>query len=193
MGGTGVTEIECLSADTATWGKLFVSLNHSDGSNPIYTLQVTTTLVSIGTDLHVQGNYSGAGAKYFRVPHPLVEGKDLLHACLEGPENGVFYRGEVVIVNGIAEVTLPDYFEALTFPDDRSVLLTQILTNEEDDLCLLAATRVSNGRFKIKSNLPNVTVAWEIKAVRRIGVDRLVPIADRLEVSEHPDENKAVV
>jgi len=126
----------------------------------------------------VNGNFTVAGGtKAFMVPHPLDETKDLYHACLEGPENGVYYRGEAVVVDGYAEVTLPDYFEALTFTEDRSVQLTQIF--EGGTLfARMAASRIVDGKFTIHAT-EAVTVAWEVKAVRRIGVDKLKVVADK--------------
>jgi len=126
----------------------------------------------------VYGNFGTVGGtKAFIVPHPLDDTKDLWHACLEGPENGVFYRGEAVVVDGYAEVTLPDYFEALTFSEDRSVQLTQIF--EGGTLfARMAASRIVGGKFTIHAT-EAVTVAWEVKAVRRVGVDRLQVVADK--------------
>ena len=85
----------------------------------------------------VNGSFTVVGTKTFSCPHPLDETQDLIHACLEGPENGVFYRGEVVLVDGAADVTLPDYFEPLVFEEDRSVLLTQV--DDDKALAMLAA------------------------------------------------------
>lgn len=129
---------------------------------------------------HFNGTLSAGGAKTFAVPHPTDEGKNLVHACLEGPENGVFYRGEVTTANGMAEVTLPDYFDALTFTDDRSILLTQVFEGDLQEFALLAATRVVGGKFRIRATVPRATVAWEVKAVRRIGVDRLNVVSDHV-------------
>jgi hypothetical protein len=112
-----------------------------------------------------------ATTKTFKIPHPLDATRNLIHACLEGPENGVYYRGEAELVDGRAIVELPDYFEALTFPDDRTVLLTQV--DDGGELALLAASRVVDGKFSIRSNVSAALVSWEVKAVRRAGVDRL--------------------
>ena len=38
---------------------------------------------------------------------------------------------------------------------------------------MLAASRIAGGKFRIRSSVPDATVAWEVKAVRRIGVDKL--------------------
>ena len=118
------------------------------------------------------------GAKNFAISHPFRENKNLVHSCIEGPEVAVFYRGEIITQDGLAEVLLPDYFESLTFMEDRSVLLTQIYDDEYPALVLMAASRIENGRFKIKT-IGRARIAWEVKAVRRIGVDRLVVEPDK--------------
>lgn len=113
----------------------------------------------------VTGAFEVTGTKSFVITHPLDETKELRHSCLEGPENGVYYRGEAVVVDGEAEVTLPDYFEALTLPTERSVQLTQIFEGSPV-FAQIAASRVTDGKFKIHANQPDTKVWWEVKAVR---------------------------
>jgi hypothetical protein len=50
-------------------------------------------------------------AKTFVIDHPLDTDKYLVHACVEGPEDGVYYRGKGVIHdnNGSSVISLPDY------------------------------------------------------------------------------------
>ena len=135
---------------------------------------------------HVLGTFT-ADSKAFLIPHPLDAAKDLLHGCLEGPEHSVFYRGEVALVDGHAEVTLPDYFEALTFEEDRSVLLTQV--DDDKPLAMLAAGRIRGGKFRIRSSVDDAVVAWEVKAARRAGVEgRLEIVRPRRKSEEAPQE-----
>jgi hypothetical protein len=50
------------------------------------------------------------GVKTFVIPHPTNDDKYLVHACLEGPEAGVYYRGTGEITNGKSvDIRLPDY------------------------------------------------------------------------------------
>lgn len=107
-----------------------------------------------------------AGTKSFLIPHPLDETKDLMHGCLEGPEHGVYYRGEGATEGGWAEITLPDYFEALTMPTSRTVLLTALFDDEAEQVGMLAASRVKDAKFKVWSALPAQKFYWEVKAVR---------------------------
>jgi hypothetical protein len=124
--------------------------------------------------LHVQGNILAEGdiiargAKKFVIDHPLKEGKTLTHAAIEGPESAVHYRGEAQLVDGRATVYLPEYFEALTLEQGRTVTLTNV-----DGFDLLSVERqenmqVKDGRFVVISDVPGSTQAfsWEVKATR---------------------------
>lgn len=65
------------------------------------------------------------GPKTFVIDHPLNSDKYLVHACLEGPEAGVYYRGVGEITNGYSvSIQLPDYVEK--FASDFSVQVTGI-------------------------------------------------------------------
>jgi hypothetical protein len=48
--------------------------------------------------------------KTFVINHPIDENKYLVHACLEGPEAGIYYRGKGIITNNESvKITLPEY------------------------------------------------------------------------------------
>lgn len=66
-------------------------------------------------------------SKTFVIDHPIHPNKYLVHACLEGPESGVYYRGKGEIVNGTSvDVQLPAYVGALCPGADFTVQLTHI-------------------------------------------------------------------
>jgi hypothetical protein len=68
-----------------------------------------------------------SASKTFVIDHPIHPDKYLVHACLEGPESGVYYRGKGEIVNGTSvEVQLPAYVGALCPRADFTVQLTPI-------------------------------------------------------------------
>jgi hypothetical protein len=114
-----------------------------------------------------QGFYT-SGAKAFRIEHPLDPSKMLTHASLEGPELGVYYRGEAETVDGVVEIALPDYFEALTMSEWRTVQLTELYEEEDEPVFgnFLAASRVKEGKFRVRSSSPSQKFFWEVKAVR---------------------------
>jgi hypothetical protein len=115
-------------------------------------------------DMHIGGTLY-ATVKYFQIPHPLDPGKLLTHASLEGPEAGVYYRGETQLVNGEAVVTLPPYFEALTRKEGRTVQLTPITGWAP----LYVTDGVQGGGFTVRtddSKKATQRFFWEVKAVR---------------------------
>ena len=118
--------------------------------------------------LSVVGTITSAG-KTFRIPHPLDDKRDLVHTCLEGPEWGVYYRGEVVTKEGSATVVLPNYFEALTYWENRTVQVSQVFDEEDELLTLVAAGRIKDGRFRIRTSAPSAKVAWQVNAIRKFG------------------------
>jgi hypothetical protein len=120
--------------------------------------------------LIVHGNLYINGVKSFRIAHPLDPKKHLTHAVIEGPESAVFYRGEAETdATGFVEITLPDYFEALVSSGDRSIQLTPFFEDTGEGLSFqqLAASRVVNGKFRVRSSNPQPQkFYWEVKAVR---------------------------
>lgn len=84
-------------------------------------------------------------AKTFVINHPEDSESYLIHACLEGPESGVYYRGQGVI--GPTEQTtiyLPSYVSKLA--SDFTIQLTPIYEGKSR-LKPLAASEVINGSF----------------------------------------------
>jgi len=139
----------------------------------------------------VNGTICG-NAKNFVIDHPLdPKNKQLVHSTLEGPEIATFYRGEGQLENGKVEIVLPDYFEALTREEGRTVLLAPKFDSDEA-ISNLAASAVQNGKFQaraIDSNNPSQKFYWEVKAVRAdiapLEVERL-----KTETEKQTDQEK---
>jgi hypothetical protein len=154
-----------------SWGDLDINLSHGGG-------------VTIGTAFY-------AAQKNFRITHPQDENKWLIHSTLEGPEIAVLYRGEgQTDATGTATVMLPDYFEALTRPEGRTVQLTELFEDDDDtELGKLSASRVKDGRFRVRSEFASMKFYWEVKAVRS-DVDPLEVERDK-EAHDRPDFQRA--
>ena len=88
------------------------------------------------------------GNKTFVIDHPLQPENYLVHACLEGPEAGVYYRGSDFIPaeTTFCEITLPAYADALA--KEFTVHVTPVLS-AEDTFSTLAASNVEQGKFKV--------------------------------------------
>lgn len=123
--------------------------------------------------LRVEGNISGvsidAALKAFKIDHPLdPENKFLMHSCVESPDMLNLYSGNVTTdEHGYAEVTLPEYFEALN--RDFRYQLTVIDDSDEMDTFLWAKVlrEVKNNRFTIRSNRGGLKVSWLITGIRK--------------------------
>jgi hypothetical protein len=82
--------------------------------------------------------------KTFIIDHPLDNEKYLVHACLEGPEAGVYYRGSGCIPSGkdCVEISLPDYVDKLA--REFVVNLTPV-----GKPILLGSSHVKSGKFTV--------------------------------------------
>ena len=109
----------------------------------IDSLQVNTSILGLGL-INITGAITSVGpitsaaaicgasfcaaSKLFDIPHPTKEKKRLVHACLEGPENGVYVRGRLT---GNNVIELPDYWRGLVDPASITVSLTQIGSSQD--------------------------------------------------------------
>jgi len=147
--GEGAAGPDC--TDIAAWGEASVIIpqyiakvkvepeeGYPEGACPPYyysNAQIDNLLVTgvcgteevtdfVGKTVTVSGNITG-GSKTFNIPHPSPNKKKmrLVHACLEGPENGVYFRGRV---RNVTEIELPDYWKDLVDIDSITVSLTPI-------------------------------------------------------------------
>jgi hypothetical protein len=94
--------------------------------------------------------------KTFIIPHPDDSNKYLVHGCLEGPENGVYYRGQGEITNDSnVEIHLPEYSKHFS---DFTISVTPITHT------LYSSTGVHNGSFTVRGK--NGSFFWLVKANR---------------------------
>jgi hypothetical protein len=100
-------------------------------------------------------------AKTFVIQHPTQDDKYLVHACLEGPEVGVYYRGKGEIVNN-KEVTiqLPDYVKRLA--NDFTIQITPIYSGEKIEQ--LYTSEVFNNSFTVYGE--NAKFYWLVHGKR---------------------------
>lgn len=104
-----------------------------------------------------------AGAKNFKIPHPTKLDHWLRHGSTESPVSGVEYWGEETLPeSGELTVALPGYFEALTKPENRAVMVTArgFVADWGD---------IADGTFTV-TGTPGGRFSWLVKA-ERIGAD----------------------
>jgi hypothetical protein len=118
------------------------------------------------------------GAKFFIIDHPLKpESHHLVHACLEGPEAGVYYRGEETITdNESTEIVLPDYVEALA--TNFTIQITPIRSQGSEGK-IYETSEVENNAFQVYG--PNGSFFWEVYGER--GPVLIEPRKDQIQVS----------
>lgn len=111
--------------------------------------------------------FNQGSGKTFVIDHPTDIDKNLVHACLEGPEVAVFHRGATRLnATGRAQVQMPAYFTALVRQSTVQVFVTPVLVDEDDAFGPVAATRFSQGGFVIRGSAGQ-WVSWLIIATRR--------------------------
>ena len=145
-------------------------LNSSSSSgffvNPIRNITNATVLTyNVNTS---EITYSDG--KTFVIPHPINKDKHLVHACLEGPEAGIYYRGLSKIENSrFTMIELPEYVKHIG--KDFTVQITQLGDENTANVGLLASM-VIDGKFKVsypsstKETLPSVEFCWHVYGKR---------------------------
>jgi len=104
---------------------------------------------------------TGPAGKTFIIDHPTNENKYLVHACLEGPEAGVYYRGKGEITNNESvEVALPHYVDKFAY--DFTVQVTPIYGNK---IVTLNSSEVENNAFKVYGE--NAKFHWVVYGSRQ--------------------------
>jgi hypothetical protein len=113
-------------------------------------------------NVDVDGNLSKAGGS-FKIDHPLdPANKYLYHSFVESPDMKNIYDGKVTTdANGDAVVTLPKWFEVLN--RDFRYQLTVIGQFAQ----AMVASEISNHKFTIKTDKPNVKVSWQVTGIRQ--------------------------
>ena len=108
------------------------ALNVTGNTNVTGDSHVTGNITT-GGDLTVGGFASWSGSivattKLFDIKHPTKEGYRLAHACLEGPENGVYFRGKL---KNDKIILLPEYWRNLINIDTITVQLQPIGAHQD--------------------------------------------------------------
>ena len=112
------------------------------------------------------------GAKTFVIEHPLNPTKYLVHACLEGPEAGVYYRGTSEIKGTEQIIELPEY---VSFATEFTVNVTPIYNGKIRNL---NCSKIENNKFTVYGEAGEFY--WTV-------------IGKRLNINVEPDRDSVVV
>ncbi|MCI4671520.1 MAG: hypothetical protein MRZ79_25480, partial [Bacteroidia bacterium] len=114
----------------------------------------------------VEASGANGGIKSFVMPHPTRPGKEIVYACIEGPEVAAYERGTATLVNGEAEILFSEHFELVINPGTLTISTSPWSAKSKG---LAVVERTARG-FKVKelfSGLGNYQFDWEAKAVRK--------------------------
>ena len=162
------------SADAATTLAFYTA---SAVNNTVGTERMRITSagnVGIGTDspgykLEVNGSIVGS-SKSFLIDHPTQTGKKLMHACIEGPENGVYFRGR----SQETGVQAPEYWSGLVDIDSMTVDVTPIGPNQS-----IYVERIDdNGDICVGSNTEEPLNYFYVVYGERKDIDKLETVKD---------------
>ena len=78
--------------------------------------------------LEARHSVADSKPKLFAMPHPSTPGMRLAHACIEGPEVSVFYRGRC---RNSKEIVLPSYWKDLVHTNSISVQLQPVGAHQD--------------------------------------------------------------
>jgi len=121
-------ELRTDEIDSKVWGGKLVDYTGTPSAQQITvwndadTLEGASGVTWDGNEFNIQGVLS-AEEKNFDIPHPSKEGWRLRYSVLEGPERGVYVRGQI---SGSNTIELPDYWSGLIYEDSISVQLTPV-------------------------------------------------------------------
>jgi hypothetical protein len=145
-----------------------VALNVTAGSSQsssLYVRPIAEASTTQGVMVYDSTTYkvSVVSGKSFVIDHPTNNDKYLVHTCLEGPEVGVYYRGEGVITNNESTIIkLPDYVDKIAY--QLTVNLTPINDDGKKKQLILTSSRVKNNEFTVYG--PNCEFFWTVYGKR---------------------------
>lgn len=135
-------------------------------SNALPSIADAVLEVSSGATASIltSGGIRAIGGKSFINPDPRSSRKAFEYLCLEGPEHGIYWRGNVTIPpGGEAKIPLPDHVHLVQAEGEELDV-----TATPKSLCIVAARHDVRTRcLIIESNLPGVEVSFHCFGTRR--------------------------
>jgi hypothetical protein len=121
VGSKTLTGVVAETGAEARAGKEAVSAPTVDNGNKVINGNLIVEGKLICGNVSLVGTINVQGWKEFDIPHPTKENHRLSHACIEGPEIGVYYRGKLI---DSTTIELPEYWRGLVDPESITVNLT---------------------------------------------------------------------
>jgi hypothetical protein len=150
-------------------------------------LNVATNVI-VGANLFTQGLVIGSCGrdilqlkKDFDIPHPTKEGWRLTHACVEGPEAAVYYRGNLV---GNNEIHLPEYWTKLVDSDSITVNITPKKYHQN-----IIVTKIDNNVIYLSEENDLDINCYYLVYAERIDTEKLI-VEYEGEIEDYPGDNR---
>ena len=126
--------------------------------------------------------------KNFVMPHPKDKNKEIVYACIEGPEAAAYVRGTAQLVNGEIFVPFSEDFKLVINHETMTVNLTP---NSINTYGLAVVEKTENGILvkELMNGESNFTFDWEVKAVRK-GYESYQPVRPRREATRLGGKSK---
>ena len=142
-----------------------------------------TTFIGAHTSGSISTGVGGrsAGAKPFDMPHPSKDGYRLRYVCVEGPENGVYFRGKVRNKNVIY---LPEYWEDLVDPTTITVQLQPIGAHQNIIVKRVEPTKI---HLQAQGGMP-INCYYHVFGERQ-DIERLVVEYEGTTPADYPGDN----
>lgn len=121
VGAKILTGVVAETGAEARNGKESVSGATVDNGNKVINGNLLVEGSLVCNNVSLRGTINVQAWKEFDIPHPTKNNHRLVHACIEGPEIGVYYRGKLKDSNVIL---LPEYWRGLVDPETITVNLT---------------------------------------------------------------------
>jgi hypothetical protein len=109
-----------------------------------------------------------ASAKPFRIPHPVIEDKKLVHIATESPRADLIYRGKVQLIAGTATASIDTASNMANGTFSALTRNTQVFVQNNETFDRVKA-RVDNGSVIIdcENNQSTCTIEWMVVAERK--------------------------
>jgi len=120
-----------------------------------------------------------SGSKQFVIEHPLDPNKEIHYVSLEGPEAAVFARGTARLINGEANIKLPDHFSLVANDQGLTVHLTP-LSAASEGLAVVSKSTAAIGVRELRNGTGTYEFDYIVHAVRK-GYEDFQVVRDKVE------------
>ncbi len=180
-GGSGTSAYGYFTVRNATPHELFTATTVAGLSNNGYAFIRDQNGANIRAGMYLNGNNQGivfGDVKSFKMQHPKYPDKDIVYACVEGPEVAAYSRGTAQLVNGEAIIKFTEHFIEVINPETATFILTP-RSIETYGLAVVESSATGFTVKELRGNKGSFKFDWEVKAVRK-GYEKFEPVQDKV-------------